>query len=204
MNVRAGSVMTVVRLAVFLAACVTGAGCSRATDHADQQAATAADEAARPGGEDAGIGLKLNALNYTDVPIGTYSVDGTWGGNVAARIGSAGGSIMCCVSVPQKWRPGLTVQVEWRNDEMYRRNPNAVASRVVPVEPYGSFSDGYLWIVFFPGDRIKAYASPWLPGAPEFPEGLQVPSKACPGHFTVLNSSRDCPTPDHSMVRAAR
>ncbi|HDR9481229.1 TPA: DUF3304 domain-containing protein [Burkholderia aenigmatica] len=196
MNVRTGSVIAVVRLAVFLAACVTGAGCSRATDHADPQAATAADEA--------GIGLKLNALNYTDVPIGTFYVDGTWGGNVAARIGSAGGGITCCVSVPEQWRPGLTVDVEWRNDEMFKRDPHALASRVVPIEPYGSFSDGYLWIVFFPGDRIKAYASPWLPGAPEFPEGLQVPSKACPGHFTVLNSSRDCPTPDKGMAGAVR
>ncbi|WP_423381117.1 DUF3304 domain-containing protein [Burkholderia sp. LMG 32019] len=192
MKVQAGSVMTVVRLAVFLAALATGAGCSRATD-----------DVAPPGGKDAGIGLKLSALNYTDVPIGTYSVDGTWGGNVAARIGSAGGSITCCVSVPEKWRPGLTVEVEWRNDEMYKRNPDALASRVVPIEQYGSFSHGYLWIVFFPGDGIKAYASPWLPGAPAFPEGLQVPSEACPGHFTVLNSSPDCPAPDKRIAGIA-
>ncbi|AIO34726.1 hypothetical protein DM39_6138 [Burkholderia cenocepacia] len=195
--------MAVVRLAVFLVAFVAGAGCSRATDHAATQTGTTAEEIARPGDEDARIGLKLNALNYTDVPIGTFYVDGTWGGNVPARIGSAGGGITCCVSVPQKWRPGLTVKVEWRNDEMYKRNPDAVASRVVPIEQYGSFSDGYLWIVFFPGDRIKAYASPWLPGAPAFPEGLQVPNKACPGHFTVLNSSRDCPKPDKRIVEAA-
>ncbi|WP_174902066.1 DUF3304 domain-containing protein [Burkholderia pseudomultivorans] len=203
MNLRTGSVMAVVRLAVFLAAFVAGAGCSRATDQAVTQTGTTAEEIARPGDEDAGIGLKLNALNYTDVPIGTFYVDGTWGGNVPARIGSAGGGITCCVSVPQKWRPGLTVKVEWRNDEMYKRNPDAVASRVVPIEQYGSFSDGYLWIVFFPGDRIKAYVSPWLPGAPAFPEGLQVPNKACPGNFTVLNSSRDCPKSDKRMVEAA-
>ncbi|RQS37401.1 DUF3304 domain-containing protein [Burkholderia sp. Bp8992] len=203
MNLRAGSVTAVVRLAVFLAVFVTGAGCSRATDHAVPQAGTAASEVAGPGDDDAGLGLKLNALNYTDVPIGTFYVDGTWGGNVAARIGSAGGGITCCVSVPQKWHPGLTVKVEWRNDEMYKRDPNAVASRIVPIEQYGSFSDGYLWIVFFPGDRIKAYASPWLPGAPAFPEGLQAPNKACPGHFTVLNSSRDCPTPDKRIAGIA-
>lgn len=204
MNARGGSAGAVVRLVVFLGALVAGAGCSRATDHAAAQTATSADEVARPGDDDAAIGLKLNALNYTDVPIGTFYVDGTWGGNVPARIGSAGGGITCCVSVPRQWRPGLTVKVEWRNDEMYKRNPDAVASRVVPIEQYGSFSDGYLWIVFFPGDRIKAYASPWLPGAPAFPEGLQPPNQACPGRFTVLNSSPDCPKPDKSMTGVAR
>jgi Protein of unknown function (DUF3304) len=194
MNLRTVSGMSAVHLAVLLAASTIGMGCSRATD--EEASPPVAATAAQPGNTDAEIGLKLSALNYTDVPIGTFYVDGAWGGNVPSRIGSAGGGIMCCVSVPQKWRPGLTVTIEWRNDAMYRRNPDAVASRIVPVEPYGSFSDGYLWIVFFPGDKIKVYASPWLPGAREFPEGLQAPDEACPGHFTILNSSSACPTPD--------
>jgi hypothetical protein len=90
----------------------------------------------------------------------------------------------------------LTVTVTWRNDTMYAKDPNSVASRVVAVEPYEYFSDGFLWVLFLPDDRIKVYASKWSPGFAGFPEGLQWPNEACPGHFTLLNSDPRCPAPD--------
>jgi hypothetical protein len=158
--------------------------CSRTADKSETKVA------------DETMDLKLNALNYTDVPIGVFYVDGTSGANVASRIGSGGGTIICCVSVPAKWHPGLTVTVVWRDDNMYMKDPKALASRVVPVEPYEYFSDGFLWVLFFPNDKIKVYASQWGPGAPDFPEKLQAPDEACPDHFTLLNSDPRCPKPD--------
>ncbi|WP_038711411.1 DUF3304 domain-containing protein, partial [Burkholderia thailandensis] len=142
------------------------------------------------------MSLNLNALNYTEIPIGKFYVNGTWGGNVRSRIGSGGIGILCCVSLPKKWHPGLNITVEWRDDEMYKNDPNSLASRAVPVEKYEYFSDGFLWVLFFPGGKIKAYASKWMPGFPGFPEGLQAPNVACPGHFTLLNSDPRCPAPD--------
>ncbi|MDN7673519.1 DUF3304 domain-containing protein [Burkholderia oklahomensis] len=194
MNLHFGPMKTFIRLTIFLMMFLAGAGCSRATDRASAPLATKGEEVAQS--EDDTMSLKLNALNYTEVPIGRFYVDGTWGGNVPSRIGSGGGTIICCVSLPNKWRPGLTVTVEWRNDEMFKKDPESMTSRVVPVEKYEYFSDGFLWVLFFPGDKIKVYASQWMPGFPGFPEGLQAPNEACPGNFTMLNNDPRCPVPD--------
>ncbi|AIS86635.1 DUF3304 domain-containing protein [Burkholderia pseudomallei] len=194
MNLHFGSTKIFVRLVVCLMVFLASTGCSRAIDHSSENA-IAGNESVAQSGDDI-MSLKLDALNYTDIPVGTFYVDGVWGGNVFSRIGSGGGGVTCCVSLPKKWHPGLSVTVEWRNDEMYKKNPESVASRTVPVEKYGEFTGGYLWVLFFPGERIKVYATPWLPGAADFPEGLQAPSEACPGDFTLLNSDSRCKNPD--------
>lgn len=43
--------------------------------------------------------------------IDEFNVDGTDGGNVGW--GGGGGSSTCCVDLPKKWTPGLTVMVRW-------------------------------------------------------------------------------------------
>ncbi|MFD1559961.1 DUF3304 domain-containing protein [Paraburkholderia silviterrae] len=182
------SVKSAWRLVVFLALLLGVVACSRGTaSSTDQEEKQAADDT---------LGLKLNALNYTDVPIGTFYVNGTWGGAVPGRLGSGGGSILCCVSLPSKWHPGLTVDLEWRDDNLYEKDPKGMAFRVVPVEKYDNLLDGYLWMLFFPDGKIKAYASEWMPGFPGFPEGLQAPDEACPDNFKVLNSDARCLKPD--------
>jgi hypothetical protein len=164
--------------------------CSRATDSPSSDSQNAAQV------EDDTMGLKLVGLNYTEIPIGDFYTNGTWGADIPGRIGSWSGTIICCVSLPKRWHPGLTVTVQWRNDEMYKKDPESLASRVVPVEPYQPFFDGSLWVMFFPGDKIKVYASQWSPGFPGFPEGLQEPGAACPNHFTLKNDDPHCPLPD--------
>ncbi|SIO06419.1 Protein of unknown function [Burkholderia sp. GAS332] len=173
------------------------AACSRTTESASEESANANSVATQAA--DDTMGLKLNALNYTDVPIGIFYVNGTWGSNVSSRIGSGGGRVICCVSLPNKWHPGLTVNLEWQDDNLYKKNPDAMASRVVPVEKYDYFSDGYLWVLFFPNDKIKVYASQWMPGFPGFPEGLQPPDEACPDHFVLKNNDPGCPNPDRRI-----
>ena len=170
--------------------------CSQATD-SSSASSNAASTAAQS--EDDTMGLKLVGLNYTEIPIGDFYTDGTWGAAIPSRIGSWSGTIICCVSLPKKWHPGLTVTVQWQDDNLYKKDPNALASRVVPVEPYKSFFDGFLWVMFFPGDKIKVYASNFGPGHPNFPEGLQEPGASCPGHFNLKNSDPHCPNPDKRM-----
>ena len=166
------------------------AGCSRGTE-------SDSTSAAKSDGEE--MALKLNGLNYTEVPIGDFYVNGTWGAAIPSRIGSWGSKIICCVSLPHNWHPGLTVTVQWRDDNLYKKDPDAMAHREVPVEKYEYFSDGFLWVLFFRNDKIKVYASPWLPGFPDFPEGLQQPRESCPDHFTLKNSDPRCPAPDKRM-----
>ncbi|MDW9239407.1 DUF3304 domain-containing protein [Burkholderia thailandensis] len=182
------------RLTVLLIAFVAGTVGSRANDHLAVK--SAADEQTVEQSNDDAMSLKLRALNYTDVPIGVMYVNDTWGGSVSARIGSGGGKISCCVSLPNKWHPGLSVTVRWQDDRLYRKDRDAMASRVVDVEKYDYFTDGNLWVMFFPGDKIKVYASPWAPGGAGFPENLKAPSEACPGRFTLLNNDPRCPQPD--------
>lgn len=188
------SMDAVALLLLLLALLGSVAACSRAGSDASLEAGGKGEAVSQA--DDDMMSLKLNALNYTEIPIGRFYVDGTWGGNVPSRIGSGGGRIICCVSLPNKWRPGLTVTVEWRNDEMFAKDPKSIAGRVVPVEKYEYFSDGFLWVLFLPEDRIKVYASQWMPGFPGFPEGLQAPNEACPGHFTLRNDDPRCPHPD--------
>jgi Protein of unknown function (DUF3304) len=161
--------------------------CSRATDSSETKV------------EDQTMGLKLVGLNYTEIPIGDFYTDGMWGAAIPSRIGSWSGTIICCVLLPKKWHPGLTVTVQWQDDNLYKKDPNALAGRQVPVEHYEYFSDGFLYVLFFPNDKIKVYASPWLPGFPDFPEGLQQPGESCPDHFTLKNSDPRCPAPDKRM-----
>ncbi len=184
-------------IALFVFAILMCGGCSRTSKSSSDEAEMKHEVTSSS--ESEVMSLNLNALNYTEIPIGKFYVDGTWGGNVRSRIGSGGLGILCCVSLPKKWRPGLTVTVEWRDDEMYKNDPNSLTSRVVPVEKYEYFSDGFLWVLFFQGGKIKAYASQWMPGFPGFPEGLQAPNVACPGHFTLLNSDPRCPAPDNRI-----
>ncbi|KVH58353.1 hypothetical protein WS89_19560 [Burkholderia sp. MSMB1072] len=202
MSLNAGSTTFAARLLMFTAILLGTAGCSRATDVSPAESSAAgASSVASAVAASGTLGLKLNALNYTDVPIGTFYVDGTWGGTVPARIGSGGGAIICCVALPKQWHPGLTVNLQWRDDDLYRKDPKALASRVVPVERYDTFSDGFLWVLFFPHDRIKVYASQWMPGYRGFPENLQAPDEACPGNFTLRNSDPQCRNPDKRITR---
>ncbi|KGC51985.1 DUF3304 domain-containing protein [Burkholderia pseudomallei] len=169
------------------------AACSRAVSEVSPQAG-AKGAAVSQAGDDT-MSLKLNALNDTDVPIGAFYVDGTWGSTVASRIGSGGGQMICCASAPGKWHPGLTVTLRWQDDTLYKKDPDAMASRVVSVGKHEHFSDGFLWVLFFPNDRIKVYASQWMPGFPGFPEGLQTPDSPCPEHFTPLSDDPRCSQP---------
>ncbi|NHV30263.1 DUF3304 domain-containing protein [Burkholderia sp. D-99] len=201
MSLNAGSTTFAARLLMFMAILLGTAGCSRATDvSSSAPGAPGASSVSSTSAAPDTMGLKLNALNYTDVPIGAFYVDGTWGGAVPARIGSGGGAIICCVALPKQWHPGLTVNLQWRDDNLYKKDPKALASRVVPVERYDAFSDGFLWVLFFPHDRIKVYASQWMPGYRGFPENLQAPAEACPGHFTLRNSDPQCPNPDKRIA----
>lgn len=83
------------RLAVVRAAASLGlvvvllcavVGCSRGTG---SDSAAKSDAASA---EHDSMGLKLNGLNYTEVPIGDFYVDGTWGAAIPSRIGSWGAS----------------------------------------------------------------------------------------------------------------
>ena len=123
------------------------------------------------------IGLGLSGLNYTDMPIGSIYVNGSWGGAVQSYNngnGSAGS-----VALPYPWKPGTKVTVKWSDDALYVRDKNALHAEEVEVPPYPMIHSGYLWVAFFPGRKIKVYASGYYPGHLNFPDGLLTPAETC-------------------------
>ena len=57
----------------------------------------------------------INPYSFIDTYIVDFFVDGKWGGNAPARTyGSRG---VCCVIIPEKWRPGLVATVKWQKTE---------------------------------------------------------------------------------------
>ncbi|MEF3061235.1 DUF3304 domain-containing protein [Ralstonia solanacearum] len=133
-------------------------------------------QAAKADAEDE-LGLSVRVLNYTDIPLGVVYVNGVWAGNMSSH--SGGTSLAGAIGVPAKWRPGLIVEVEWRDDLLYDKDPNGLYKAQVPVEPYDIKYDGFLWLAFVPGGQIKAIASGYGPGNPNFPADWKFPMDVC-------------------------
>jgi len=113
------------------------------------------------------IGLQVEGLNYSNIPIGVFYVNDQWAGNVGTYAG--GRSTATAIGLPAIWHPGLEVTVKWRNDLLYAKEPEGLYTTVVEVPRYTGFQGGYFWVAFLPGDQIKVYASQYAPGHPQFP-----------------------------------
>lgn len=110
------------------------------------------------------VGLELSGLNYTDVGISTFSVNGYHGGNIYPNGG--GGSFVCCVTVPRRWRAGMKVAVRWTPDE---RVPELWKERIVMVPEYTKDDFGAFLVHFYPDDTVKVLVSTKIEGHPEYP-----------------------------------
>lgn len=100
--------------------------------------------------------------------VAQFYVDGYDGSNVGREGG--GGSDVCCVMLPRKWRPGLSVEVRWSVNDWTHENRTEIAAgndrsiggrgyiARVPVEPYEVAA--HLWVHFFAGGRARVVSSP--------------------------------------------
>ncbi len=71
------------------------AGCSQPTANAESR----------------GGGGTIEAINHTKWAINHFSVDGQSGIDIIGPYQGGGGG--CCYGVPARWRPGMTVKVDW-------------------------------------------------------------------------------------------
>ncbi|MEM6162724.1 DUF3304 domain-containing protein, partial [Erwinia sp. P6884] len=62
-----------------------------------------------------GGGGTIVAINHTKWAINHFSVDGQSGIDAIGPWQGGGGG--CCYGVPAKWRPGMTVKVDWESGE---------------------------------------------------------------------------------------
>lgn len=104
-------------------------------------------------------------LNYSSDAIYSYYVTGPRGMNggganmgPAYKEGPAEPGEMCCVGIPQPWKPGTQLRIEWERDRKpfdYKdRSGLAVLTATVTVPEYGPDTYGF-WAIFLPGDRVK-------------------------------------------------
>ncbi|MGH8789511.1 MAG: DUF3304 domain-containing protein [Cupriavidus necator] len=104
-------------------------------------------------------------LNYSSDAIYSYYVTGPRGMNgggsnmgPAYKEGPAEPGEMCCVGIPQPWKPNTQLKIEWERDRKpfdYKdRSGLAVLTATVTVPEYGPDTYGF-WAIFLPGDRVK-------------------------------------------------
>jgi hypothetical protein len=137
------------------------------------------------------LGAPIEGYSHTSAAINYFTVNGNGGPNIGPYGG--GGKQNCCVSMPRKWHPGLTVVVEWEKD------PNAGDSRywnvtafsdswrvrmkehrakythhraIVEVAPYEQL--GAITAHFLPCDQVKISADLTYPGMPDHPYNYPI------------------------------
>lgn len=127
----------------------------------------------------------LRGVNHTRQEIPGFSVNGSIGPNIGS-FGEKGGA--CCISLPDKWRPGLKADVVWvvsttsdiinfpgyEDWEKYKAwEKKVIEGRVkqytkVDIPDYGDRKCG-LTVHFLPCNQIKVTASCKTYGAAEYP-----------------------------------
>ncbi|MFC5697759.1 DUF3304 domain-containing protein [Pseudomonas sp. GCM10022186] len=100
-----------------------------------------------------------------------FSVNGT-GGFQAGK----GGSVVCCVSLPRKWHPGLTAVVSW-NTTNWRDCAWEQRTRRVPVEHYDEV--GHIWTHFLADSSVRVVSSDIGPG-------IYGPNPDYPGPYDLI------------------
>ena len=128
--------------------------------------------------------VSYRAYNHTDKSIVSIIVNGE--GGILHATKHAGGAEVCCVVIPNKWRPGLTATIKWQLDGHWVRDKNG---QIVVKDGHNQFVEGewkertieipkyddqlgQFQIHFFPHDEVKAVVSDVYPGNPQYPLAL--------------------------------
>ncbi|HGM4767016.1 TPA: DUF3304 domain-containing protein, partial [Serratia marcescens] len=128
----------------------------------------------------------IEAVNHTKWAINHFSVDGQSGIDIIGPYQGGGGG--CCYGVPAKWRPSMTVRVDWETgvgssmdfpgyaDEKKFlswakkiKAQNKQHSTVVPVPDYTGQKTCGITVHFMPCDEVKVTTSCANYGHPEHP-----------------------------------
>lgn len=110
------------------------------------------------------INLEICGLNYTDLHIDEFTVNGYGGDNISANGG--GGGFACCIALPKKWHEGMKVKIRWTNDGTKLQS---YKERTVAVPHYGRDDLGFLAVHFYPDDSVKVLVTNHTDSFPGYP-----------------------------------
>ena len=118
--------------------------------------------------QDDTLAVPYGAVNHTDVGIASIVINGKGGAENSGPY-EAGNAGMCCVIVPRRWHPGLTVTITWRENGKFLKDAKGHEvlddgvpvlieapwkTRTVPLPKYTG--EGRFFVFFFPGDDVRA------------------------------------------------
>ncbi|EPN51696.1 hypothetical protein A245_26703, partial [Pseudomonas syringae pv. actinidiae ICMP 19096] len=118
----------------------------------------------------------LEAINHTHWAINRFSVDGRSGLDIIGPYQGGGGG--CCYIAPSRWKPGMTVRVDWETGVAYsddfpgfadrpkyfawKQKVNAQKrqhSKTLPVPDYNGQKVCGLTVHFLPCDELQVTTS---------------------------------------------
>ncbi|MDF0604039.1 DUF3304 domain-containing protein [Neisseriaceae bacterium TC5R-5] len=102
--------------------------------------------------DDERIGVSMSGVNHTNKFIYEYYINGAYGSNLSKN--NISGATSCCVVIPQKWRPGLKVEITWNMPDGIVDN---LKKKTVEIEPYDK--PGQVFVHFFDNDVIRVVSS---------------------------------------------
>ncbi len=127
------------------------------------------------------VGGSLTSMDYepTDTFVRPVYVNGM-GGDSA---GTGGSTVLSAISLPQRWHPGLTVNVKWRRcargtfyvPGVPQNEGCRWVEKDVPVHPYTYV--GTTWLHIFADDQVLVIPAMLGPGHPDYP-GAESPYKS--------------------------
>ena len=107
------------------------------------------------------MGLDVVGFNHTDHDIGDFSANDAGGAYEGKH---EGGKATCCISLPAKYQPGMTVQVTWSGLEV-----GTPQTRTVVVPPYGPHDTGEFDVHFLRNGQIKVFVTMHMLRHPDYP-----------------------------------
>ena len=102
----------------------------------------------------------IEPYNFTSIGIVDLYVNDTWGGSVYGN--SGGGGSVCCVLIPEKWRPGLVANIKWQKTE----DPKWY-SAVAEIPEYNRSAP--LQVLFLANNQVRVYVMDYWPCTPMHP-----------------------------------
>ncbi|AON53074.1 DUF3304 domain-containing protein [Herbaspirillum seropedicae] len=116
--------------------------------------------------------MTLNLVPYNHMTDGIANFDvqikgGSKSGGGFLDAGSGGGSMICCVSIPEKWQPGLTAKV---TAEVYRNSGEKYdIAKEVPIPEYTREQAGHLSVHFLRDGEVKIFVTRYALWHPDYP-----------------------------------
>lgn len=115
------------------------------------------------GSKEEGDGVGLTGIDHLADHL---SVQNFWVNGYNGAQAGKGGSLVCCVAIPNKWRPGLMAHVEW-NVTNWKERTSQTYRTDVPIDRYDEV--GTMFVHFLADGRVRITLANMSAHSPIYP-----------------------------------